>query len=207
MGTRFLILILSMTMSQYVLSADNARETKTNAEVKNDRIIREITDEKKKLDEHLSLARSITHGATASPRLSDESLLYRIDCSPASEVKPQAVELHEQWRAFRSQCYRYLTDALKHRSNSIEWQQFSTRVIFWTVLTLVALGMYFSWVQFRSAMKFAKRGVPEGLGGEAEIQVSGLKVSSPVLGVIILALSLGFFYLYLAFVYPIREIT
>jgi hypothetical protein len=207
MGTRLLLLLLSLTLSQHVFSAENAKEIKTNADGKRDRIVREIADEKKKLDEQLSSARPITPSATASPRLSDESLLYRIDCSPAAEVKPQAVELHEQWLAFRSQCYRYLGDALKYRSNSIGWQQFSTRVIFWAVLTLVALGMYFSWVQFRNAMKFAKRGVPEGLGGDAEIQLSGLKVSSPVLGVIILALSLGFFYLYLAFVYPIREIS
>jgi len=31
-------------------------------------------------------------------------------------------------------------------------------------------------------------------------------VSSPVLGVIILVISLAFFYLYLVFVYPIKEI-
>lgn len=39
-----------------------------------------------------------------------------------------------------------------------------------------------------------------------EASTSGLKVSSPVLGVIILSISLLFFYLYLAFVYPIHEI-
>jgi hypothetical protein len=32
-------------------------------------------------------------------------------------------------------------------------------------------------------------------------------VSSPVLGVIILVISLGFFYLYLVYVYPISEIV
>lgn len=39
-----------------------------------------------------------------------------------------------------------------------------------------------------------------------ELSTSGIKVSSPVLGVIILALSLAFFYLYLVYVYPIKEI-
>ena len=34
----------------------------------------------------------------------------------------------------------------------------------------------------------------------------GFEVSSPVLGVIILALSLGFFYLYPVYAYPIHEI-
>ena len=41
---------------------------------------------------------------------------------------------------------------------------------------------------------------------ELEASVKGIKVSSPVLGVIILVISLLFFYLYLAFVYPIQEV-
>jgi hypothetical protein len=38
-----------------------------------------------------------------------------------------------------------------------------------------------------------------------ELSTGGLKISSPVLGVIILGLSLAFFYLYLVYVYPIAE--
>jgi hypothetical protein len=34
---------------------------------------------------------------------------------------------------------------------------------------------------------------------------SGFKISSPVLGVIILTLSLAFFYLYLVHVYPVSD--
>jgi hypothetical protein len=41
---------------------------------------------------------------------------------------------------------------------------------------------------------------------ELEISKSGVKVSSPILGVIILVISLAFFYLYLVYVYPIEEI-
>ncbi len=36
--------------------------------------------------------------------------------------------------------------------------------------------------------------------------MTGFRIASPVLGVLILGLSLGFFYLYLQFVYPIIEI-
>jgi hypothetical protein len=46
--------------------------------------------------------------------------------------------------------------------------------------------------------------VPDG-GTSLELSTTGLKVSSPVLGVVILALSLGFFYLYLVYAYPIQE--
>jgi hypothetical protein len=41
---------------------------------------------------------------------------------------------------------------------------------------------------------------------EFEASAKGIKVSSPVLGVIILVISLAFFYLYLVYVYPISEI-
>ncbi len=41
---------------------------------------------------------------------------------------------------------------------------------------------------------------------EIVASVKGIKVSSPILGVIILVISLLFFYLYLVYVYPITEI-
>lgn len=41
---------------------------------------------------------------------------------------------------------------------------------------------------------------------QLEASLQGIRVSSPVLGVIILALSFLFFYLYLKYVYPINEI-
>jgi hypothetical protein len=39
-----------------------------------------------------------------------------------------------------------------------------------------------------------------------EISTTGLKVSSSVLGVVILAMSMAFFYLYTRYVYPIQEV-
>jgi hypothetical protein len=44
------------------------------------------------------------------------------------------------------------------------------------------------------------------LNTQFEANFKGIKVSSPVLGVIILTLSLLFFYLYLVYVYPITEV-
>lgn len=41
---------------------------------------------------------------------------------------------------------------------------------------------------------------------EFSASLKGLSVKSPVLGVITLAISLAFFYLYLVFVYPIEDI-
>ena len=71
------------------------------------------------------------------------------------------------------------------------------------VIFLVLIGVYFSWLQFSLSLK--------GAGGEIkettfEASTTGLKISSPILGVIILAISLAFFYLYLVYINPISEL-
>ncbi len=98
--------------------------------------------------------------------------------------------------------YQYRIDGYEHRQRVFRWQLLSSRIIFVVVIFLVLVGIYFSWLQFSSAIRAG--------GGEQrettfEASTSGFKVSSPVLGVIILAISLAFFYLYLAYVYPIVD--
>ncbi|MEL6588223.1 MAG: hypothetical protein AAFY65_00150 [Pseudomonadota bacterium] len=98
--------------------------------------------------------------------------------------------------------YDYRTQQFDHRYDVFRWQHLSTQIIFGVVVLIVFVGLYFSWVQF-------KRGEATGAGtGQTDFSAGkdGLKVSSPVLGVIILALSLVFFYLYLVYVYPITEV-
>jgi hypothetical protein len=103
--------------------------------------------------------------------------------------------------------YEYRTSGFEHRKRVFAWQLFSSKVIFIVVIMLVAAGLYFSWLQFRSDLS---RRAAAGQGEEAsttlEAGSGGIKVSSPVLGVIILVISLLFFYLYLVYVYPIEEI-
>jgi hypothetical protein len=110
------------------------------------------------------------------------------------------------WEAF-SAGFNYYDRGLKHRSRVIEWQHLSSMVILAAVLLLVAAGMYFAWSQFRAGQRAGalvddQRPQPTHI----ELSTSGFKVSSPVLGVVILAVSLAFFYLYLVYVYPIKEI-
>lgn len=84
----------------------------------------------------------------------------------------------------------------------IEWQMTTSRIVFVIVVAIVMSGVLFCWAQFVSARrKPTSRSV-----ADIEIGASGVKISSPVLGVIVLGLSLAFFYLYLQFVYPIRII-
>ena len=114
----------------------------------------------------------------------------------------------------------YADWGLSHRVRVFEWQFQSSRIIFFTVLFLVMAGVVFSGIQFWRSIKEAGGRVQEGGAAEGpvvadvrvpgttshlEISTGGLKISSPVLGVIILGLSLAFFYLYLIYVYPIGE--
>ena len=104
----------------------------------------------------------------------------------------------------------YATWGLEHRRRVFEWQHISSRIIFYSVLFLVFTGVGFSGIQFYRSMREPLPGAPgadgeEGAVSHIELSAGGLKISSPVLGVIILGLSLAFFYLYLVYVYPIAE--
>lgn len=92
--------------------------------------------------------------------------------------------------------------ALDYNRRVFEWQMVSTQVSFFVVIGLVVSGLIFAAIQFRRGM-IATQGNPD-FNTDLELTAKGLKVSSPVLGVVVLAISLGFFYLYLAHVYPIE---
>ena len=97
--------------------------------------------------------------------------------------------------------YDYRVAAYRHRLQVFRWQHRSSQIIFVTVIAIVAVALYFSWTQFHASDR--GRDMP---GNDLELGKTGIKIASPVLGVVILTLSLGFFYLYLTHVYPITEL-
>lgn len=124
--------------------------------------------------------------------------------------------------------YDYRSQGFEHRRAVFAWQLLSSKIIFSVVVLLVAVGIYFSWIQFTAGMQ-DKRAAPLASADPAtaaspaqaegaiatppvptattlEASPTGIKVSSPVLGVILLVISLLFFYLYLVHIYPIEEI-
>jgi len=103
------------------------------------------------------------------------------------------------WQAY----YGYRADGYTHRQRVFEWQDLSTKIIFAVVIILVLAGVYFAAVQFHAGLR-AKREPTDA--GEVELSIKGIKVRSPVLGVIVLTISLAFFYLYLIYVYPIENV-
>lgn len=104
--------------------------------------------------------------------------------------------------------YSYRISGFQHRKRVFEWQLFSSRIIFVVVIILVLSGIYFSGVQFHSSLrrKPTAESVEAGALTEIEASFKGIKVSSSILGVIILIISFLFFYLYLVHVYPINNV-
>jgi hypothetical protein len=104
--------------------------------------------------------------------------------------------------------FEYRISGYKHRQNVFHWQLYSSKIIFIVVVFLVIAGIYFSGIQFHSSLKLKKLkgSTEENKPTEIVASIKGIKVSSPILGVIILIISLLFFYLYLIHVYPIIEI-
>lgn len=133
---------------------------------------------------------------------------YETPCESIVDIETQRI----CWEIQRKYL-RYFEWGYEQRKDVILFQNFSTKVILIVVISLVLLGMYFAWYQFQIAMKAMKQRVDagesiEGTGEKEELKISGSEIvaRSSYLGVVILVVSLAFFYLYLVFVYPIEEI-
>ena len=123
---------------------------------------------------------------------------------PAAQIPEEQAAQHQAHKDY-VYLYYYCPGGYGHRQRVFEWQLLSSRIIFVVVIVLVGAGIYFSWLQFRADLKATDKEGNRGVS-TLEASTSGIKVSSPVLGVIILVISLLFFYLYLQYVYQIEEI-
>lgn len=115
----------------------------------------------------------------------------------------------------------YTVFAWQNRRDAFAWQSVSTKVIFVVVIIVVLVGLYLSWMQFNFAHNVPLKVTtpsPEGSANAAtsanpgdgvntiEVNTSGVKITSSVIGLVILTLSIVFFFLYLKFVYPVIEV-
>jgi hypothetical protein len=110
---------------------------------------------------------------------------------------------------------------------SWEWHLFSTKLLMYVVLTIVACGLWFTHLQFTKELKAEKaaprRAVrpvapaepPNGSPAAPEpgqrpnttlkAGPAGIEITSQVIGLLVLGFSLAFFYLYVKEVYPMQE--
>ena len=139
-------------------------------------------------------------------------------------------ELLEQCRAadaagilYTRMYYESLIGDLELRRRAFEWHEFSTKVLFWSVIAITGLGLVLSWREFgkyynKSGARNARppasgEGAPAQPGAEAppqsvfKVSAQGLEVTSSLIGFLVLAVSLAFFYLYVVNVYPLYELS
>lgn len=168
------VLILSGLWSNHILAADIQEEKKIDPNFQ--QLISEKSGKQEASEENTGLY----------PNIIDPNIL--------DEAGKKAMQ--DSLTAY----YQYHVEGFSHRQRVFQWQYYSSIVIFIIVITIVFVGLYFSWMQFHATEN--PNEMPET---NMEVSASGLKVSSPVLGVIILVLSFAFFYLYLVYVYPIVD--
>jgi len=151
---------------------------------------------------------------------------------PCNEITDEA---RQACARLQKVAYEHQAWMLEYRQKAFEAHHVYTIIVFAIVCAMVLLGMYLSYKEFaigaarrqklierliqrvrRTAggkPDEAKAGGDQELSAEEkaaaatalEIGTSGVKVTSQVLGVIVLVVSMGFFYLYLKTVYPIQE--
>lgn len=94
----------------------------------------------------------------------------------------------------------YNKKAMQHRLTTLWTQYVSSIIIFVIVVGIVLFGAIMSYKQFKSGFDVSARTTTIRFGQY------GVEVSTSVTGIVILVISLAFFYLYIAAVFPITEI-
>jgi hypothetical protein len=111
---------------------------------------------------------------------------------------------------------------------SWSWHFYSTILLFFIVLMIVAFGLYITYLQFKKDYKskvVGKGASPSTDGGKPKggtqesdqaaagasttmkLSAAGLELSSQIIGLFVLGFSLAFFYLYVKEVYPIQVLN
>lgn len=97
----------------------------------------------------------------------------------------------------------YWKDYWPRRATTFAQQHESGVVLFWLVVAMTVTGLAMA------AYQFAKDKPAEGQAVVHTVEISkeGLKLSSSFAGIVVLAMSLSFLYLYLVHVYPINFVN
>lgn len=171
----------------------------------------------------LASSMAIAQGEPSQPALSEDQILKALEdqkaegkstagpVPPATPVPLSIESLDEESREALFERYRryqhHHIAMLEHREKLFSWQLRANQISFWMVLVLVFSGLVFAGIQFRTSMLAAKEsGDSSDVMQELSLGAQGITIRSSVIGLIILGLSLGFFYLYLVYVFPLDEL-
>ena len=126
-----------------------------------------------------------------------EALNQRIDTLNAQLASEQA-PLHAKYVEALSAQYDEQIALLQATAQLYKWQNFASTVMMWTVVAVVCAGLLFSGYQRYFAVRRDKT-----LDGDLELSAQRLKLTSSVVGVIILAMSIAFVLIFVDKVYTI----
>lgn len=147
------------------------------------------------------LGESPSHIPLNDPRVEDQLAVDVLNVDGC----PTVLDVREACLQAVKRFYTAYHENIDLRKRIFEQQYSMTIMIFGLVVTIVFAGLVFAAIQFyisaRSVTNLEKFDQTK-----FGLSFKGLEVSSSVLGVIILVISLGFFYLYLIHVYPIVEL-
>jgi hypothetical protein len=137
----------------------------------------------------------------AAPRAAANSSIYeraKMDADQAGSDGPAtgSASTDQAQADYNVEYWKYQIESLRHSRKVYAWQHISSIIIFYVVIFLVLVGVVFSWLQFRAASF-------KGESQELDANLKGVKITSSTLGVVILVLSMCFFFLYLRYVYPV----
>ena len=118
------------------------------------------------------------------------------------------LEIKNKYRTYIIKEIDYGIWRLEFIKKSFEWQFFSGIIILLVVITLVFMGLYFSYIQFSKSITRIgdDSGNQEDRNTTIKVGAGEIQISSSVIGLIILALSFAFFYLYIDNVFPIKDL-
>ena len=160
----------------------------------------------RKLDQQLNQDPGVEMDSAQTARYRQQQFDLRMD-----QLKYQ-----QRMVAIYSRKLEYNSQALNHRISTLWYQFVSGLAIFLLVVSVVLAGLIFSYMQFKvslDAMRKKNDADPlhASAAGDAppttlKIGAGSIEVTSSVVGIIILSISIVFFFLYLRYVYPIQEI-
>jgi hypothetical protein len=112
-------------------------------------------------------------------------------------------ELWKKWEARLAAQYDYEIRLMEYNLRIFEWQRTASTVLLLLVGLLVVAGVGFAGFQLWHAT-FSKAARESGSSTDLELSMQKVKVTSSVVGVVVLVLSLAFVYLFLHEVYTMK---
>jgi len=115
-------------------------------------------------------------------------------------------EVREAYRQVLLARYARELEKYDEARREFGWSQQVGRIIFWITHVVLAIGMTLSVREFFDARRLRKQG-EKATENEIKLSIDGIALKTSLNGLAILAVAVGFYYLYLSFVYPITLVN